>query len=207
MRGGMNSRLMPEPGIADFQAERFQSPGSASGGGFQVTVVFTTRPGTQAALRMAGAFAKDLGARIRLVVAHEVPFHFPLDKPPVSLDFLERYQIRLVSESGVRAEEVHIEMFLCSDRAECLRRVLRPRSLVVVGGRRRRWLNSERRLEKWLGRLEHRVIFAEVEPQNHSGFIVQLRDSALLRWMRGWFERRKRHAVTIVEDPNNRSAL
>ncbi len=170
MRGGMNSRLMLKPGLADFQAERFQSPGLGDGDGFEVTVVSTTRPGTQAALRMAGALAKDLGARIRLVVAHEVPFHFPLDKPPVSLGFLERYQIRLVSESGVRAEEVHVEMFLCSDRTECLRRVLRPRSLVVVGGRRRRWLNNERRLEKWLGRLGHHVIFAEVKsrPDNRS---------------------------------------
>lgn len=96
------------------------------------------------------------------MVIHEVPFHFPLDRPPVSVEFLERYQIRLVLESGLRAEEVHIEMFLCSDRTECLRRVLRPRSLVVVGARRRRWLNKERRLERWLGRLGHRVIFAEV---------------------------------------------
>lgn len=58
MRGGMNSRLMLEPGLADFQAERFQSPGSGYGDGFEVKVVSTTRAGTQAALQMAGPSRK-----------------------------------------------------------------------------------------------------------------------------------------------------
>lgn len=189
--GGMNGSPVPGPGVTDFHAERFGSPGSAYGDGFRVMVVFTTRPGTQAALRMAGSFAKDLGARIGLVVAHEVPVHFPLNKPPVSIEFLERNQVRLVSESGVPAEEVQIEMFLCHDRRECLRRTLRPGSLVVVGGRRRRWLSKERRLERWLAGLGHHVIFAKVETQDHRGFMVQLRESALLCRIRGWFKRRE----------------
>lgn len=178
MVGPMRGRSMPQPRTSDFEDDGFQSPGSQYGDGFRVTVIFTTPRGTQAALRTAGTFAKDLGARIALVVAHEIPLHFPLDKPPVSIEFLARHQIRLVSESGVRAEEVQIEMFLCHDRRECLKRTLRPGSLVVVGGRRRRWLNKERRLERWLAGLGHRVVFADVETRNHSTILFR---------MRGWF--------------------
>jgi hypothetical protein len=205
--GGSNNRSVPEPGVADFQTGRFQSPGSACDDGFRVTVIFTTRPGTKAALRIAGHLAKGLGARVGLVVAYEVPVHLPLNKPPVPVEFLERHQIRLVSESAVRADEVNIEIFLCHDQRECLKRILRPGSLVVVGGRRCRWLSKERRLEQWLARLGHQVVFAEVEPRNRPGIIGRLRDSALLSRMRGCFKHRERDFVPNAKDPKKRSAL
>jgi hypothetical protein len=54
----------------------------------RVTVVATNDRGTLAALRTAGKLAANLRARIALVKAQIVPFQFPLDKPPVSTDFL-----------------------------------------------------------------------------------------------------------------------
>lgn len=183
MRGLANSVAVLQPRRALFHGEQFRSPGTAPGDGLHVAVVFTNREGTQAALRMAGNLAKGLGARIRLLAVHEVPFSFPLDKPPVSLDFLERSQISLVSESDVRAEKVDVELFLCYDRAECLKRILKPGSLVLVGGKRRRWLNKARRLERWLGHQGHRVIFAEAK--THSAVIPQFR-GAMLHRIRAW---------------------
>lgn len=203
MSSETSSVSMQKPEISDFHAEQFRSPESSSDHNLRATVVFTNREGTQAALRVAGKLAKDLGARITLLAVHEVPFYFPLEKPPVSLDFLERNQIGLVSESGVRAEEVRVEMFLCRNRQECLRQVLRPRSLVIVGGKRCRWLNAERKLEGWLGRLGHHAVYVEVKRRNRTGFSLYFR--ALVRWMRAWSNRVERRPMVIGENPTIRS--
>jgi hypothetical protein len=41
--------------------------------------------------------------------------------------------------------------------------VLSPRSLVIVGGRKRRWPTAEERLARQLRRNGHEVIFTETE--------------------------------------------
>ena len=71
-------------------AEGLEGSESGLGPRLRVTVVFTTAEGTIAALRTAAGLAKNLGARMALVVTEVVPFHFPLDHPPVSIEFLER---------------------------------------------------------------------------------------------------------------------
>jgi hypothetical protein len=166
MNARMNKASNMGAALNDFHVERSQSFGLAPGDGLTVTVIFTDERGTQAALRMASNLSQGLNARIRLLVAQGVPFHFPLDRPPVSIDFLERRPLCVVSDSGVEAGGVCIEIFLCRNRKECLRRVLSPRSLIVLGGARRRRLNEARRLEAWLNRLGHRVIFAELESRD-----------------------------------------
>src|ERR1022692_3041929 len=88
----------------------------------RVTVVATNDRGTLAALRTAGKLAANLRTRIALVKAQIVPFQFPLDKPPVSTDFLQRQLYGLVCEAGVDAEEITIHLWLCRDRNESLRR-------------------------------------------------------------------------------------
>jgi hypothetical protein len=128
-------------------------------GKLRIAVVFTTRKGTQAALRKAGALAKDLGARIRLVSAFEVPLPFPLDKPPVQIEILEQRHVNMVKESGVETEEVEIDLYLCPDQKACLENALKGHSLVVVGGRARRWWNQARRIERWLRRMDKQVVF------------------------------------------------
>jgi hypothetical protein len=54
-------------------------------------------------------------------------------------------------------------MYLCRDSSETLLAVLKPRSLVVIGGRRRWWPTREERLAKKLRGAGHEVIFAELE--------------------------------------------
>jgi hypothetical protein len=149
----------------------------------RVTVVFTTTEGTLAALRAAGSLAKNLGARILLVVTEVVPLHFPVDSPPVSVQFLEQRQLDLVSASGIEADEVRILIYLCRDREKCLRKVLNSPSLVVVGGRKCWWHGKERKLEHHLRVLGHHVIFIEMEEKNRAGFLLRSYLHPVLRWV------------------------
>jgi hypothetical protein len=155
----------PELGALETGRDAGFGPGSDPG--LQVTVVFTTTQGTLAALRTAGALVKKLTTRIALMVPEVVPIQFSLDSPPVQIDFLERRVLALVSESGIDVDEINVEILLCRDRMQCLRQILSPRSLVVIGGRRRARDWEGRKFEQLLRLLGHRVIFVDVEPKSH----------------------------------------
>jgi hypothetical protein len=128
--------------------------------GIGIDVVFTTVEATLAALRKAGDLASRLNARIHLVVPQVVPYPSPLSSPPVLLDFNERRFRVIAGESSV---ETTVLLYLCRDSWQVLSTVLRPHSLVVVGGRRRWWPTAEERLARRLRRSGHEVIFTETE--------------------------------------------
>jgi len=132
-----------------------------SEGSLGVTVVFTTSERTKAALQLASRLAKDLDSRITLVAPEIVPFQFPLDRPPVAVDFLEQRLYDLVCAADIQEGEVVIQLFLCRDEYACLRRVLNPHSLVVIG-QRKGWFGRASRLECFLKGLGHQVIAAPV---------------------------------------------
>lgn len=125
-----------------------------------VTVIATNSGGTIAALRAAEKLAANLGASIALVKAQIIPFEFPLEDPPVSIDFLQRQLYGLVCEAGIEAEKITVHLWLCRDRFVGLRKILRPRSLVVIGGRKR-WWSREKALERFLSQMGHRVVFID----------------------------------------------
>ena len=126
-----------------------------------IAVVFTCVESTLAALRKAGALAESLGARITLVAPQVVPFPLPLESPPVLLDWNENRFCAIASESPV---ETTVRLYLCRDSVETLKGVLSPKSLVVIGGRRRWWpFSQEKRLAATLRRAGHEVIFTETE--------------------------------------------
>lgn len=125
-----------------------------------ITVVFTSVEPTRAALKKAGTFASRLSAHIRLLVPQVVPYPLPLTCPPVLLDWNERRLRAIASESLV---ETSVLIYLCRDQLEALTSVLTTRSLVVIGGRKRRWLAPEERLARKLRRAGHEVIFTETE--------------------------------------------
>ena len=135
--------------------------------GLQITVVYTTPEGTLGALKAAGALAKDLNARVGLIVTEVVPFRLPLDQPRVSVEFLKERQDDLVSRAEIESQEIKVQICLCRDRKHTLHQLLPPRSLVVVGGRRNWWSSREQRLETFLARLGHHVVFVEVGVQPH----------------------------------------
>ena len=125
-----------------------------------VTVVFTSVEATIAALRKAGDLASRLSACITLLVPQLVPYPLPLTSPPVLLDFNER-RFRVIAAGSPIETSVHI--YLCRDRWETVTGVLKPHSLVVVGGRRRWWPTAETRLANRLRQAGHEVIFTGSE--------------------------------------------
>ena len=134
---------------------------TAGNGGsrLNIVVVFTSANATAEALEKAGNLAESLGAQISLVVPQIVPYPLPLTSPPILLDFQEKRFREIASKSPV---DVLVQLYLCRDARETLRKVLSPHSLVVVGGRKRWWPTSEARLVRQLKRAGHEVILAEM---------------------------------------------
>jgi hypothetical protein len=126
-----------------------------------ISVIFTSVESTLAALRKAASLAASLGARITILAPQIVPYPLPLESPPVLLDWNERRFRVIASESPV---ETTVRLYLCRDDVEALKGALRPRSVVVIGGRKRRWpFTREKRLAATLRRAGHEVIFSELE--------------------------------------------
>jgi len=65
----------------------------------EVIVIFTDMRGTLSALRMAEGLAQQLEAHIRVVMLYEVPYTLPLEKPAVSVKFLEAQIRRLTGKT------------------------------------------------------------------------------------------------------------
>ncbi len=140
----------------------------------RVSVLFTTPEATLLALRKAAALAARMQARILLIAVDIVPFRLSLGVPIVPSHFLERQLLSLVAKCGIDAAEIRIEIFLCRDQRACLKQVLQPRSLVVVGGKTH-WWSREKRLRHWLVRLGHEVVFVDVNrAQSVSRIAVRL---------------------------------
>jgi hypothetical protein len=109
-------------------------PRRSDDGKLDLKVIFTDVAKTTAALTTAREMARGLGARITLLVTQVVPYPLPLADPPVSLEFTERMLETFNVDS--------IEIYLCRDRYEALRRALPTDSVAIVGTRKRRWWPS-----------------------------------------------------------------
>jgi len=105
--------------------------------------MFTTTKGTLSALRMAGKLADDLGARIRVIVPQVVPFPLELSHPAVKPEFTARRVCTIVSQHAIQTE---IQVCLCREKLDVPLSVLKPNSIVVVGGRKRFWRTEEARM-------------------------------------------------------------
>jgi hypothetical protein len=129
----------------------------------EISVIFTDHQGTLSALRTAGALADQLQAHIILLVTRVVPYAFPLASPPVSIQFTERRLLDLAHRGAQGPIVISVQLYLCRDPRLCLLEALKPRSLVVVGGRARWWPTKETKLARMLQFAGHRVIFAGLE--------------------------------------------
>ena len=129
--------------------------GDPSQGKLELTVLFTGLPLTLQALEKANVLARDLHARIRLVVPQVVPYPLSLESPPVLLEFNEHRFRALVADQPI---ETRVEIFLCRDVHELLTEILPNRSTVVIGGRKRWWPTAEARIAQRLCRQGHEAI-------------------------------------------------
>jgi len=129
----------------------------------EVNVVFTNRQGTLAALEAAGNLARSLGARINLLAPQIVPYAFPLTRPPVSIQFTEQRLLDLAYQGAQGPLETNVQVYLCRDTRQALLQVLKPKSLVIIGGRARWWAAKEGRLARILSSEGHQVVLAHVK--------------------------------------------
>ena len=125
----------------------------------EITVVFTNTRATLTALRTAAGLAASLAARITLLAPQVVPFPLPLSSPPVSLQWSRRRFHELVAGQPV---ETNVDICLCRDATEFLLGALKPRSIVVIGGRKRWWPTAENTLANQLCAEGHEVVLAPV---------------------------------------------
>lgn len=125
--------------------------------GLVITVVFTTVSATLLALKQAAEFGRSLGARIRILVPHAVPYPLPLDRPQVDPGIRLRRFRTIVLDAAV---ETWLDVRLCRDTQHCILQDLCPSSLVLIGGRKRWcWCTREERLAKKLSFAGHHVLF------------------------------------------------
>jgi hypothetical protein len=136
------------------------APGFAAGP-LEVNVIFTDLQETAAALKFAQSFATELGAHLSLRAAVAVPFQLPLDQPPVSVAFLQDVMRKLVAQLNREAFHPTLHLYLCRDRVWALSKVLKPNSLVVIGGRKRWWPTAETRMARALQDKGYRVVFVD----------------------------------------------
>jgi hypothetical protein len=129
----------------------------------EIDVIFTDTDGTLAALKLAGNLACNLGPRIHLQVPQVVPLHFPLTRPPISIAFTEQRLLELAHRGAQRPLETAIHLYLCRDKKQALSQVLKPRSLVIIGGKKRWWPTEEGKLARMLRSKGHQVVFAAVK--------------------------------------------
>jgi hypothetical protein len=125
-----------------------------------ISVVFTSVESTLIALKEAGNLANSLGASIMLVVPQVVPYPLDLETPPVLVEFNENRFRVLASQSPV---ETSVQIYLCRDRFETLISVLKPGSIVILGGPKRWFPTKDERLARRLRRAGYEVIFKETE--------------------------------------------
>jgi hypothetical protein len=129
-----------------------------------IVVVHTSDASTLRALRAAAPLAAELSARVHIVAPRIVPFPLALDEPQVPVSFTARQLRELADDAQV---EVSVDIILCRDLMAALRAVLKPHSLIVMGGRPARWwsfgwLEHECRLAQRLRKLGHQVLSADL---------------------------------------------
>ena len=132
-------------------------PEEASEIPLELVVLHTTTDSTLQALETAARLARDLTARVRLLVPVVVPYPLPLNLPSVRREFTEQRSRSLAARVGV---ETRIDIRLCRDPWLMLESTLPSRSLVVLGGGRFWWPSAENRMAGHLRRLGHQVVLA-----------------------------------------------
>ena len=124
-----------------------------------IAVIFTSVESTLAALKEAGGLARQLGARIRLIVPKIVPYPLPLEAPPMPGEVTEQ-RFRLIASGS--AVETSVQICLCRDPFDTAS-VLTQGAIVVLGGAKRWWRTKNEKLARRLRRAGYEVIFKETD--------------------------------------------
>jgi len=149
----------------------------------QINVVFTSTRHTPSALAAAARYARDLDAQIHFLVIQAVPVHYSsLSYPPVSLQFVQE-RARRMALACAEDIEIRVQVYLCGDSTQCILRVLKPHSVVIIGGSKRWWRTHEDRLAAVLRSNGHRTVLIDgrkhVEPQLATEELPETQDTRI----------------------------
>jgi len=123
-------------------------------GVLHVVVPYTTPELTQAALRHAGV-CTDLNVRVSLIDIQVIGFPCPLDQPPIHQKFSEKRLLDLFEPTGLSGA---IRVLYTRDWLEGFRRVLQPRSIVILATKKHWWRTREKKLAQTLLKAGHDVM-------------------------------------------------
>lgn len=129
---------------------------------FCVNLVYTQPEATAAALRAAESLAQDLESTIHVRALVPVPCQLEIDCGFYSAQALIGLLEKLLQRVGSNRCEYVLHVYVCRSRIETLLRVLRPSSLLVIGGRRRFWPTAEGRIAKAMRAAGHSVAFVDL---------------------------------------------
>ena len=128
-----------------------------------VNVVYTGPETTITALRAADLLARDLSATVHIRAFIAVPRQLAIEFAFSSVQFLRKLLSDLVERVGTQHREYVLHIYVCRSRIETLLRVLRPSSLVVIGGRRHLLPTIESRLSNAAVSAGHSVAFVHAK--------------------------------------------
>jgi hypothetical protein len=125
-----------------------------------VYVLFTDVEGTLRAVRAARGLVPAAGGPVIVVHMRPLDFGAPLDDPPgVSPAETDGFCDRLRAED--LEGRVEVQVCVCRDARRALPKVIRPHSIVLIGGHHRWWPTGA---DRWRRRLEtsgHLVVFVD----------------------------------------------
>ncbi len=125
-----------------------------------VFVVFTSINWTMKALERARDIARPLGANIVVVAVQVVPFPLQLDEPPVPMEFVIR---RFEEMADGFPEKTRVSAYLCRNPLEAFKRILNPKSPVVIGVENKWFPGRDERLARRLSRAGYDVTLVKSE--------------------------------------------
>jgi len=165
---GFNISIVPLTG--EHLAEHFGKVSGLSPQGSEkqastlsVNVVYTGQKTTIMALQAADSLARDLSATVHIRAMIAVPHQLAMELAFGSVQCLKRLLSDLVERVSSKCCEYVLHIYLCRNRIETLLRILRPSSLLVIGGRRRLWPTAETRLSKAAISAGHSVAFVDAK--------------------------------------------
>ena len=133
-------------------------PEITTAGVLWVTVPYTTPELTRAALCHAGV-CSDLDVHVSLVDVQVVPFPCPIDQAPIDNKYSRSRLEALLSETRLPGRAA---VLYTRDWLEGIRRVLEPKSLIVMATRKRWWPTREEKLARSLSNAGYQVMLLSV---------------------------------------------
>jgi hypothetical protein len=127
---------------------------------YPIAIPHRTPQFTKAALKYAADLLDGWDLRVRVIQVHVVPYGVPLDAPAMNPKSLQQRLRKFARDIALR---VSAEVVFARNWEQGFRRVLSPRSTVLLAGPSSRRSTSEKRLAARLRKFGHAVIWVNCD--------------------------------------------